>query len=54
MRWTLAACRAVEYGLTGLPTTYWLDGRGRIVARQGGKISGRQLEDGIEAALKMK
>lgn len=43
-----------EYGLTGLPATYWLDRRGRIVARYAGEISRRQLENGIDAALKTK
>ena len=41
-----------EYGLTGLPATYWLDRRGRIVARHAGEISRRQLENGIDATLK--
>jgi cytochrome c biogenesis protein CcmG, thiol:disulfide interchange protein DsbE len=40
-----------EYGLTGLPTTYWLDARGRIVTRYAGEISRRQLERGIDATM---
>ena len=43
-----------EYGLTGLPATYWLDARGRIVGRYAGEISRRQLESGIDATLNAK
>jgi cytochrome c biogenesis protein CcmG, thiol:disulfide interchange protein DsbE len=38
------------YGLTGVPETYWLDARGRIVAHVAGAVSTAQLEDGIHAA----
>ena len=38
------------YGLTGVPETYWLDARGRIVAHFAGAVSTAQLEDGIRAA----
>jgi cytochrome c biogenesis protein CcmG/thiol:disulfide interchange protein DsbE len=41
-----------EYGLSGLPATYWLDARGRIVERYAGEVSKRQLESGIDASLK--
>jgi len=41
-----------EYGLTGLPETYFLDSGGRIVAHVLGEISRAQLEDGIETALR--
>lgn len=40
-----------NYGLTGLPETYFLDSRGRIVAHVLGEISRAQLEDGVQAAL---
>lgn len=40
-----------EYGLTGLPETYFLDRRGRIVAHKIGEISRAQLESGINRAL---
>jgi cytochrome c biogenesis protein CcmG, thiol:disulfide interchange protein DsbE len=40
------------YGLTGLPETYWLDERGRIVAHYPGQISREQLELGISEAQK--
>jgi cytochrome c biogenesis protein CcmG/thiol:disulfide interchange protein DsbE len=40
-----------DYGLTGVPETYWLDGRGRIVAHYPGEISRRRLEDGIGQAV---
>jgi thiol-disulfide isomerase/thioredoxin len=39
-----------DYGLTGLPETYFLDRRGRIVDHVVGEISRAQLEAGIESA----
>jgi cytochrome c biogenesis protein CcmG/thiol:disulfide interchange protein DsbE len=39
-----------DYGLTGVPETYWLDARGRIVAHYAGAISREQLEEGIRLA----
>lgn len=41
-----------DYGLTGLPETYFLDSRGRIVSHVLGEISGAQLENGIETLLR--
>ena len=38
------------YGLTGVPETYWLDRRGRIVAHFAGPVSAAQLESGIRSA----
>lgn len=38
------------YGLTGVPETYWLDARGRIVSHFAGPVSTTQLEQGIRAA----
>jgi hypothetical protein len=38
------------YGLTGVPETYWIDARGRIVAHYPGEINREQLEDGIRQA----
>lgn len=38
------------YGLSGVPETYWLDAKGRIVAHFAGPVSSAQLEDGIRAA----
>jgi len=38
------------YGLTGVPETYWIDGRGRIVAHFAGPVSSAQLESGIDTA----
>jgi cytochrome c biogenesis protein CcmG/thiol:disulfide interchange protein DsbE len=35
------------YGLTGLPETYYLDARGRIVAHDLGEVSDEDLEAGI-------
>ena len=41
-----------DYGLTGVPETYWIDARGRIVAHYPGEISRRQLEQGIREAAR--
>ncbi len=38
------------YGLTGVPETYWLDARGRIVSHFAGPVSSVQLENGIREA----
>lgn len=38
------------YGLTGVPETYWINPRGRIVAHYAGAISSAQLEAGIHMA----
>jgi cytochrome c biogenesis protein CcmG, thiol:disulfide interchange protein DsbE len=38
------------YGLTGVPETYWLDARGRIVSHYAGEISRDQLERAIRLA----
>jgi cytochrome c biogenesis protein CcmG, thiol:disulfide interchange protein DsbE len=40
-----------EYGLTGLPETYFLDRRGRIVAHKLGEIRRSELESGINQSL---
>ena len=40
-----------DYGLTGVPETYWLDARGRIVAHYPGEISREQLENGIREVI---
>jgi cytochrome c biogenesis protein CcmG/thiol:disulfide interchange protein DsbE len=39
-----------DYGLTGLPETYFLDHQGRIVAHVLGEISRDELEGGVRAA----
>ena len=39
------------YGLTGLPETYFLDRRGRVVAHWVGEISESELAAGVAAAL---
>jgi cytochrome c biogenesis protein CcmG, thiol:disulfide interchange protein DsbE len=41
-----------DYGLTGLPETYFLDSRGHVVSHVLGEISRAQLESGIETATK--
>ena len=38
------------YGITGVPETYWIDGRGRIVDHYPGQINRQQLEVGIRKA----
>ncbi len=40
-----------DYGLTGLPETYFLDARGRIVAHTIGEITSSGIEDGIAQSL---
>src|SRR6266511_3403258 len=40
-----------DYGLTGVPETYWLDRRGRIVGHYPGEISREQLEAGIRRVV---
>jgi hypothetical protein len=39
-----------DYGLTGVPETYWLDARSGIVAHYAGAISREQPEAGIRIA----
>jgi cytochrome c biogenesis protein CcmG/thiol:disulfide interchange protein DsbE len=39
------------YGLTGVPETYYLDARGRIVAHSPGEVTRSDLEEGIAAAV---
>ena len=39
------------YGLTGVPETYYIDGRGRIVAHAIGAVSRRELERDISLLL---
>ena len=41
-----------DYGLTGLPETYFLDSRGHIVSHVLGEISRAQIESGIETATR--
>lgn len=40
-----------DYGLTGLPETYYLDRDGRIVGHSVGAVSRRELEEQLAAAL---
>jgi cytochrome c biogenesis protein CcmG/thiol:disulfide interchange protein DsbE len=39
-----------DYGLTGLPETYYVDARGRLIGHYAGEVSRAQLEAGIQAA----
>ncbi len=39
-----------DYGLTGLPETYWIDARGRVVSHYAGEVSRGRLEARIRAA----
>ncbi len=40
-----------DYGLTGVPETYYVDRRGRIVAHSNGEVSRRELEAGLKQAI---
>jgi cytochrome c biogenesis protein CcmG/thiol:disulfide interchange protein DsbE len=40
-----------DYGLTGVPETYYLDGKGHIIAHSPGAVSRTSLEAGIVHAL---
>jgi cytochrome c biogenesis protein CcmG, thiol:disulfide interchange protein DsbE len=40
-----------NYGLTGIPETYYLDARGRVVAHGVGEVSPDELEGGIADAI---
>jgi cytochrome c biogenesis protein CcmG/thiol:disulfide interchange protein DsbE len=40
------------YGLTGVPETYYLDARGRIVAHSPGEVRRSELEAGIAQAVR--
>ncbi|RDI73663.1 hypothetical protein Gocc_2576 [Gaiella occulta] len=59
-RLTLGAGRSVRdgtpngysaYGLTGVPETYFVDARGRVVAHAVGALSRRELEASTAALL---
>jgi cytochrome c biogenesis protein CcmG/thiol:disulfide interchange protein DsbE len=39
------------YGLTGLPETFFLDRRGRVISHWVGEISEQELEAGIDEAI---
>jgi cytochrome c biogenesis protein CcmG/thiol:disulfide interchange protein DsbE len=39
-----------DYGLTGLPETYWIDAQGRVVSHYPGEVSRDRLEARIRAA----
>jgi cytochrome c biogenesis protein CcmG/thiol:disulfide interchange protein DsbE len=40
-----------DYGLIGLPETYFLDARGRIVSHTIGEITASEIEDGVAQSL---
>src|SRR5919201_806673 len=40
------------YGLTGIPETFFVDRRGRVVAHVQGQVTAADLRDGIEEALR--
>ena len=40
------------YGVTGIPETYYLDARGRIVAHSVGEVSRQELEANVNQAIK--
>jgi len=41
-----------EYGLTGLPETFFVNPRGRVVGHVAGEVSASNLRSGIEEALR--
>jgi cytochrome c biogenesis protein CcmG/thiol:disulfide interchange protein DsbE len=41
-----------HYGLTGIPETYYIDARGRIVGHSVGQVSRRELGAGIGLAMR--
>jgi hypothetical protein len=41
---------ARSYGATGIPETYFISSRGRVVAHVVGVVSAKQLADGVAAA----
>ncbi len=41
----------IEYGVTGIPETYFVDRDGQLVRRWIGPIDGRQLGEAIEELL---
>ena len=40
-----------RYGLTGVPETYFIDRRGRIVAHVPGELLSKQLEEGVQLVI---
>lgn len=42
---------ARDWGVTGLPETFFISARGRVVAHVIGAVSARQLDDGVRAAI---
>lgn len=42
---------AMAYGVTGLPTTYFIDSSGRILARGSGPLDRESLQEGIDLLL---
>jgi cytochrome c biogenesis protein CcmG/thiol:disulfide interchange protein DsbE len=42
---------ARDWGVTGLPETFFISARGRVVSHVIGAVSKRQLDDGIRAAI---
>jgi cytochrome c biogenesis protein CcmG, thiol:disulfide interchange protein DsbE len=41
-----------KYGLTGLPETFFVDARGRVVGHVSGQVTASDLRSGIEEALR--
>jgi cytochrome c biogenesis protein CcmG/thiol:disulfide interchange protein DsbE len=41
-----------KYGLTGLPETFFIDRRGRVVVHVPGEVKAAEIQDGVERALK--
>jgi cytochrome c biogenesis protein CcmG/thiol:disulfide interchange protein DsbE len=41
-----------KYGLTGLPETFFIDRRGRLVVHVAGQVEAADIRDGVERALR--
>jgi cytochrome c biogenesis protein CcmG/thiol:disulfide interchange protein DsbE len=41
-----------KYGLTGLPETFFIDRRGKVVVHVPGEVGAAEIQDGVERALR--
>jgi cytochrome c biogenesis protein CcmG/thiol:disulfide interchange protein DsbE len=41
-----------KYGLTGLPETFFIDRRGKVVVHVPGEVKAAEIQDGVERALR--
>jgi cytochrome c biogenesis protein CcmG/thiol:disulfide interchange protein DsbE len=40
-----------KYGLTGLPETFFIDRRGKVVVHEAGEVRAAEIQDGVQRAL---